>query len=69
MLSGHPPWYEFETMAAIFKIATSDWPQYELPSSVSEAAEDFVRRCFQKDPQQRMSAEELLRHRFCRESS
>ncbi|ELU01774.1 hypothetical protein CAPTEDRAFT_222203 [Capitella teleta] len=68
MLSGHHPWHEFEPMAAIFKIATSQEPKYELPPSVSDVAKDFLKLCFQYDPKERKSSQELLTHRFCVES-
>ncbi|XP_070570149.1 mitogen-activated protein kinase kinase kinase 3-like isoform X3 [Ptychodera flava] len=63
MFTKNPPWAEFEAMAAIFKIATQQ-TQPELPHKVSEDAKDFLRLIFQKNPQDRLSAEELLRHPF-----
>lgn len=67
MLTVNPPWHEFETMAAIYKIATCDFKaQYSLPSGSSDLAHDILNRCFQS-PESRPSAEELLRHRFCKE--
>jgi serine/threonine protein kinase len=64
MLCGYPPWYPLEVMAAMFKIATSDWPDYTLPDDATNAAHAFLVRCFQKDPDERASAEELLQHDF-----
>ena len=65
MITTNPPWIEFETMAAIFKIATSDHPRYELPVESSDYARDILRLCFILDTEKRPSAEELLRHKFC----
>ena len=67
MLTKDPPWIEFEAMAAIFKIATADHPRYELPSHSTDVARDFINRCFRRTQTERPSAEELLRHKFCRE--
>ena len=69
MLTTNPPWIEYETMAAIFKIATSEHPLYELPKGTSDYARDILRLCFQLDTDKRPSAEDLLRHRFCNEYS
>lgn len=66
MLTGYPPWHEFEAMAAIFKIATSDTPKYELPKTVSSVARDFLKLCFRKQTE-RPSAEDLLQTRFCKD--
>ena len=65
MLTQHPPWHEFETMAAIFKIATTDKPQYTLPKKTSKVTEEFLELCFYKDPVRRRSGEDLLQHKFC----
>lgn len=64
MLTCNPPWHEFEAMAAIYKIATADFPKYELPKHVSEEMQQLLRCCFQKDASQRPSAEDLLNMRF-----
>ena len=65
MLTKHPPWIEYEAMAAIFKIATSDFPKYELSPEVSHTAHDFLSLCFQRARNSRPSAAELLNHKFC----
>ncbi|XP_013416446.1 mitogen-activated protein kinase kinase kinase 3 isoform X2 [Lingula anatina] len=67
MLTSSPPWSEFEAMAAIFKIATADTPQYELPAHVSLVARDILELCFRKNQKDRPYAEELLKHRFVNE--
>jgi serine/threonine protein kinase len=67
MLSANPPWFEFEAMAAIFKIATSDYPKYELPAATSDVAREFLKQCFRKDSQNRPTAKDLLKHRFVNE--
>lgn len=60
MLTGHPPWYKYEGFAAIYRIAISPAPEYELSSSTSLVAKEFLKRCFVKDYQKRPTARELL---------
>ena len=50
MLTGHPPWHEFEGVAAIFKIATTYPPIYELPLNTSEIVKKLFKRVFQTKP-------------------
>ena len=69
MLTKHPPFIEYETMAALFKIATCVHPEYSLPASVSETCKDFIRLCLRKESRERLSAEQLLSHRFVRDQS
>jgi len=64
MLSGKPPWHEYEGVAVIWRIAISDKPKYSLPDSVSDTARDFLERCFIRDSDQRPSADELLSDPF-----
>ena len=47
MLKCHPPWYEYEPTAAMFKIVTED-TRPNLPPHCSEYAEHFLRLCFIK---------------------
>ena len=51
-------------MAAIFKIATSDHPKYDLPGNIMDITKEFLKECFQRDQQRRKSAEQLLQNRF-----
>ena len=61
MLSGKPPWHDFEGVAVIYHIGTSkDKPKYQLPDSVSDTARNFLDECFIRDPVQRPSANTLL---------
>ena len=64
MLTTDPPFIEFETMAAIFKIATCKHPLYELPSEVSDVCVDMLNMCFRQPESDRPSAEHLLHHKF-----
>ena len=60
LLTTRPPYYEFEPMAAMFRIVTDDCPP--IPSDISDCLKDFLLKCFTKDPIKRPSAKELLLH-------
>jgi len=62
MLTKKPPWPELETMAAIYKIATADFPKYRLPDGTSDFVHDFLKLVFRREQRDRPSAEELLTH-------
>ena len=47
MLQTHPPWYEFEPTAAMFKIVMEDTVP-NLPAHCSEHATHFLAKCFIK---------------------
>ena len=64
MLSGKPPWHEFEGVAVIYLIGTSDKPKYQLPDDVSDVSMTFLERCFIHDPRHRPSADKLLSDPF-----
>jgi len=64
MLSGEPPWHEYEGVAVIYCIGTTDKPKYSLSDSVSDIARDFLERCFIREPVHRPSASELLSDPF-----
>ena len=62
LLTGKPPYYDIAPMAALYRIVQDDQPP--LPEGISPALEDFLSKCFKKEPVLRMSASELLRHRW-----
>jgi serine/threonine protein kinase len=64
MITGKPPWSNYDNpVAAMFAIAVSnEMPQ--LPPDLSPEAVDFLQLCFKRDPVQRPTAAELLRHPF-----
>lgn len=47
MLQSHPPWYDFEPTAAMFKIVMEDTVP-NLPPHCSEHASHFLTKCFIK---------------------
>eukprot|EP00249_Psilotum_nudum_P022750 c28631_g1_i2 orf=709-3417(-) len=62
MVTGKPPWSEYEGVAAMFKVTRCDSPP--IPNSFSSKGKDFVRLCLQKNPAERPTAAMLLEHAF-----
>lgn len=51
-------------MRVLLRIQKSDPPTLKNPNKWSPAFNDFIKKCLTKDPNQRPSIEELLRHKF-----
>ncbi|KAK1322326.1 Mitogen-activated protein kinase kinase kinase 2 [Acorus calamus] len=72
MVTGRAPWPEAtDAVAAMFRIGFSEEVP-EIPEKMSEEGKEFLRRCFVRDPKQRPTAEELMKHAFvdlCRNSA
>ena len=64
MVTGHPPWHEYEGVAAIFKIATEHPPVYRLPDHTSQSLRQFLTACFRLSVDERPAAKDLLLHSF-----
>ncbi|KAH6828129.1 Protein kinase superfamily protein [Perilla frutescens var. hirtella] len=63
MATSKPPWFQYEGVAAMFKIGNSkELPT--IPDYLSDEGKDFVRRCLQRNPENRPAATELLEHSF-----
>ena len=60
LLTTKPPYYEFEPMAAMFRIVTDDCPP--IPTGISDFLKDFLLKCFTKEPSKRPNAKDLLNH-------
>ncbi|XP_011083921.1 mitogen-activated protein kinase kinase kinase 5-like [Sesamum indicum] len=65
MLTGRPPWSEYNGVQAMFNILNRAPP---IPETLSAEGKDFLHWCFQRQPADRPSAAELLEHPFLRSS-
>ncbi|KAF7323000.1 STE11-like protein [Mycena chlorophos] len=62
MLTGEHPWATLTQMQAIFKIGSSAKPT--IPTDISSDAQDFLKRTFELNHEDRPSAVELLKHHW-----
>ena len=60
MLQGEPPYFGLPSVSACFKMVEDEHPPY--PENLSEEVEDFLVKCFVKDPKKRATANQLLKH-------
>ncbi|KAI9676431.1 MAG: hypothetical protein M1817_000588 [Caeruleum heppii] len=65
MVNGEPPNASAHPMKVLFLIPKAPAPRLE-GSNYSHEFKDFVAACLVKDPDRRLTAKELLRHRFIR---
>ncbi|CAL0319020.1 unnamed protein product [Lupinus luteus] len=61
MLTGKPPWSEFQGPQAMFKVLHKS---PDIPETLSSEGQDFLRQCFRRNPAERPSATMLLTHAF-----
>lgn len=59
-----PPNHEMSPMRVLLKIQKSDPPTLDHPSRWSKEFNDFIAHCLIKDPNNRPTADELLKHPF-----
>ena len=71
LLTEHPPYFDLQPMAALFRIVQDAHPP--LPDAVGPAGvpvsrnlRDFLLKCFKKEPLMRPPAETLLSHPWVR---
>ncbi|KAL3514560.1 hypothetical protein ACH5RR_027277 [Cinchona calisaya] len=65
MLTGKPPWSEFNGVQAMFSVLNRSPP---IPETLSPEGKDFLQCCFQRRPADRPLAAKLLEHPFLQNS-
>ena len=65
MATGRRPWASMDNEWAImYHIAQGDPPQLPSKEQLSDTGIDFLKKCFDRDPNKRASAVELLQHEW-----
>ncbi|CAN0864244.1 Mitogen-activated protein kinase kinase kinase 5 [Linum grandiflorum] len=64
MITGKPPWSEYEGAAAMFRVMKDTPP---VPETLSPDGKDFLFWCFKRNPAERPSASLLLEHRWLKQ--
>ena len=62
LITGFPPYYDLDVMPALYRLVQDPHPP--MPGGISGKLTDFLLACFQKEPLIRVSASELLNHKF-----
>lgn len=64
MGEGKPPYSNIHPMRAIFMIPSRPPPKFTEPEKWSKELNEFLSKCLTKNPEQRPTADELLKHPF-----
>ncbi|GME80238.1 unnamed protein product [Ambrosiozyma monospora] len=67
MLSGKRPWYDFAIPGAILQLGSKLTPPIpeDTKKEMSPVSRAFLDKCFAVEPEQRPTADELLKDKFC----
>ena len=57
-----PPYFNYPPMKALFMIIKHGLPELKASSSISPEMRDFITRCTKRNPAERPTALELLKH-------
>ncbi|KAG8344044.1 Protein tyrosine kinase Protein kinase domain [Trypanosoma vivax] len=69
MLTGHPPFWNLDNYMAVMFAITKGELEKEVPANLSDDARDFIRKCAQTDPKERLSAVQLQQHPWLKSRS
>ncbi|XP_028755245.1 mitogen-activated protein kinase kinase kinase 18-like [Neltuma alba] len=69
MITGKAPWHDIsDPVSVLYRVGFSGEVP-EIPSFLSEQGKDFLTMCLKTDPNERLSAGELLKHEFVQDSN
>jgi hypothetical protein len=60
LLTGEPPYFDLAPMSALYRMVQDEHPP--LPADISPVMRDFCLKCFEKAPELRPTAAEMMQH-------
>ena len=66
MLTAYPPWHNVNKTEIMTHMQQREYPTYDLSALNCGEVENFLQLCFQADPLERPSAEEIMSSNFCK---
>lgn len=64
MVDGEPPYLNENPLRALYLIATTGTPQLQHPEALSDALQDFLKKCLDAEADTRPQAAEIIEHPF-----